>query len=136
YLPTGQAEPQLLYATTPEIAAIIRKDWNPSEPDKVHVSKPGPLIQFGEGEPLYERKIPSVALVTLPEYLLAELDGSLVDIGVLERQVDGFLRLLRTFDNAEHADQLGTVKLPSKARKALTFLRALSITARRARGGR
>ena len=136
YLPTGQAEPELLYATTPEIAAIIRKDWNPSAPDKVHVSKPGPLIQFGEGEPLYERKIPSVALVTLPEYLLAELDGTLVDIGVLEQQVDGFLRLLRTFDTAEHSDQLGTVKLPSKARKALTFLRALSITARRARGGR
>jgi len=136
YSPTGRAEPELLYATTPETAAIARRDWNTSTPAQTHVSKPSPLIHLGEGETLYERRIPAVALVTAPEYLLAELDGPLVDVDLLERQVDGFARLLRTLDSAADPAQLGTVTLPSTARKTLSRLRALGILARRSRDHR
>ena len=136
YSPTGRAEPELLFATTPETAAIARKDWDTSTPAQTHVSKPSPLIHLGEGETLYERRIPAVALVTAPEYLLAELDGPLVDIDLLERQIDGFARLLRTFDSATDPAQLGTVTLPSTARKTLSRLRALGILARRSRDHR
>ena len=136
YSPTGRAEPELLYATTPETVAITRNDWNTSTPARTHVSKPSPLIHLGEGETLYERRIPAVALVTAPEYLLAELDGPLVDIDLLEQQVDGFARLLRTLDSATDPAQLGTVKLPSKARQALSRLRALGILAHRSRDHR
>ena len=51
-------------------------------------------------------------------------------------EVDGFARLLRTLDSATDPAQLGTVKLPSKVRQALSRLRALGILGYRSRDHR
>ena len=67
---------------------------------------PGPVIHFGEGEPLFERKIPAVALVTAPQYLLALRDADAathVDLDAMVKQVESFRDLLDAFDATDTA---------------------------------
>lgn len=126
YGATGALEPELLYATTAELAALVRLAWPAAAGAPVPVAKPAPLIHFGEGEPLFEHRIPAVALVTAPEYLLADLPARTVDVRALARQVDGFRTLQRQLASAAlPADALGTVRPPSKLRTAVAALRAL-----------
>ncbi|MFF2051651.1 hypothetical protein ACFVU2_08625 [Leifsonia sp. NPDC058194] len=136
YRPTGALEPELLYATTAELATLVRLSWPEVDGGPVPVAKPAPLIHFGEGEPLFQHRIPAVALVTAPEYLLAELTERAVDVGVLARQVDGFRELQRRLASTGlPADALGTVRPPSKLRKGVAALRALaSVRAQLRRG--
>lgn len=123
YAPDGTLEPELLYATTPELARLTRRLWSGASAGAATPVKPGALLHFGEGEPLFQRAIPAVALVTGPEYLLAECVGDLVDIDVLIRQVDSFRRLLERLAGDIDRDRFGKVVLPSKWNKALAAIR-------------
>ncbi|UAJ81273.1 hypothetical protein IT072_09990 [Leifsonia sp. ZF2019] len=127
YGPTGAAEPELLYATTRELASLVRLVWPERDGASATVAKPAPLIHFGEGEPLLEHRIPAVALVTAPEYLLAELDAPTVDLETLALQIDGFRELQRRLASTSlPADALGTVRPPSRLRRAVAAVRALT----------
>jgi hypothetical protein len=108
YGPTGKVEPELLYATTRELAELLQREWLGADPGRTRVSAPSALIHFGEGEPAYRERIPGISLVSTPLYLLAECQGALVDLEALRRQVDSFRRLLRRLDGMPSA-QLGTV---------------------------
>ena len=133
YRLTGKLEPEILYATTKELAQRVRKDWKGAH-DGIEPMRPGALIQFGEGEPLLKRRIPTVALVTGPEYLAAETDERLVDVTVLGRQIESFQRLLRYFCTTHTTrTELGIVKPASWFRKAPAYLRALVVTRRPAK---
>ena len=68
-------EPELLYATSREVHDIVAPLWRDIGAGDRRIVAPGPVIHFGEGEPLFERKIPAVALVTAPQYLLALRDA-------------------------------------------------------------
>ncbi|UQA90686.1 hypothetical protein [Streptomyces halobius] len=129
---TGRLEPELLYATTRELREIVAAEWSGATPGAVQIAAPGPLIHFGEGEPLYDQGIPGVALVTSPQYLLAERTGDLVDLGAMHRQIDSFQRLLHRFDTLPPTG-FGTIRKPSKARKAAAAIRVLKavLTAKR-----
>lgn len=123
----GALEPELLYATTAELATLVRLAWPEADGAPVPVAKPAPLIHFGEGEPLFEHRIPAVALVTAPEYLLADLPQRCVDVAALARQIDGFRELQRRLSSTMlPADALGTVRPPSTLRKGVAALRALA----------
>lgn len=125
YGPDGTLEPELLYATTRELADLTRGTWSGAVVGSATPVKPGALVHLGEGEPLYEQGIPAVALVTGPDYLLAERTGDLVDVEVLARQVDSFGRLLKHLAGPVDKSSFGTVQLPGKLRKALAGLRVL-----------
>lgn len=134
YRPTGRVEPELLYATTKELAQRVREEWRGATSGPVVPVRPGALVQFGEGEPLLEHRIPTVALVTGPQYLAAETNERLVDVAVLTRQVERFQRLLRYFCTARTTrDELGIVRPPSLFRKVLALIWALAVLARRPR---
>jgi len=134
YCPTGRLEPELLYATTKELAQRVREDWRGAASVPMAPMRPGALIQFGEGAPLLQRRIPTVALVTGPEYLAAETDERVVDVAVLRRQIDSFQRLLRYFATAHTTrDELGVVRPASWVRKGLAAIWALAVLIRRPR---
>ncbi|ROO90786.1 hypothetical protein EDD29_8525 [Actinocorallia herbida] len=121
--PTGALEPELLYATTRQLRDLVLEEWTGPAPAPTEVCAPGPLVHFGEGEPLYEHRIPAVCLVTAPQYLLAETshDAVLTDLPSLQRQVESFIRLQRRLDALPSFDP---VPAPSRLRKLLATLRA------------
>ncbi|OAA61528.1 hypothetical protein ISF_05607 [Cordyceps fumosorosea ARSEF 2679] len=109
---TGKPVPELLYANTPQLAALLGTEWTGMEaaPGQTRISRPSAYIQFGEGEPLAQAGIPNVALVTAPIYLLAAWEGDegeLIELAGLTRQIDSFRRL------REHIDELDTAALGS-----------------------
>ncbi|WP_411119890.1 hypothetical protein [Streptomyces sp. 058-1L] len=101
------------------MAELARATWSGVTIDSSTPLKPGAFIHFGEGEPLHDQRIPAVALVTGPLYLLAELRGDLVDIDALTRQIDSFRRLLTHLAGPAESSSFGTVELPTKEEKAL-----------------
>ncbi|WP_271501932.1 hypothetical protein [Bradyrhizobium sp. CCBAU 11357] len=68
--PTGNPEPERLYASNPELTALIESEWRTTG-QAPRVSAPNALIQLGEGQPVYLKGIPKIALVTVPQYLLS-----------------------------------------------------------------
>lgn len=107
YQPTGRVEPELLYANTKELFEVTEALWLGADPSYTRISKPSLFLQFGEGAPLTAQRIPNVALVTTPLYLLAEWrlgnEVALVDMGALRRQIRSFQRLRTKIDGMESA---------------------------------
>ncbi|EWS81086.1 hypothetical protein BF93_18100 [Brachybacterium phenoliresistens] len=125
--PTGASEPELLYATTPQLAALARRTWQGATDRPVRISRPGALIHFGEGEPLFEELIPAVSLVTAPPYLLSARVEDCVDHELLLRQVASSDRLLRALDALDVAE-IGEVDRPGAPAKAVSALRVVAGT--------
>ncbi|QSE42885.1 hypothetical protein [Rhodococcus erythropolis] len=99
-------EPELLYATSREVHDIVAPLWRDIGAGDRRIVAPGAVIHFGEGEPLFERKIPAVALVTAPQYLLALRDADTVthvDLDAMVKQVESFRDLLDAFDATDTA---------------------------------
>lgn len=133
-VPSGRHEDETLYATTAALNRLVEREWTTTS-RQTDVSRPSALIHFGEGEPLYERGIPAVALVTGPQYLLAEIDGDLVDLDLMRDQIEGFSRLLSHIDAAPDAQHWGPVehysrwqKFTAKLSAALVIRRIVSAT--------
>lgn len=132
YEADGSVEPELLYATTRELADLTRAVWHGAAGRSARPVKPGALIHFGEGEPLFERRIPAIALVTGPDYLLADVERDLVDLDALAEQIGSFRRLQAHLAGAENSAAFGRVRLPGKAKKVVAALRAILFLARHA----
>ncbi|MCA1438522.1 MULTISPECIES: hypothetical protein [unclassified Bradyrhizobium] len=127
YGPTGNPAPELLYASTAQLTALIESEWRTTG-QAPRVSAPNALIQFGEGQPLYLKGIPNIALVTVPQYLLSIEPGDYVDVALLDRQVSSFARLLQRIDTMP-SNEIGTVKMTTPLAKAAAALRAIGILA-------
>ncbi|ROR73867.1 hypothetical protein [Bogoriella caseilytica] len=122
------AEPELLYATTRELDALARAVWHGAGP--VRPVKPGALVHLGEGEPLFENRIPAIALVTGPASLLAETPHAGVDLDLLSRQVESFRALQRRLTAAPDRRSFGTVRTPGRVRKLIAGARVTFFLAR------
>jgi hypothetical protein len=125
YGPTGQAEPELLYASTRELRMLTDIEWRGIEPGPTRISMPNELIQLGEGQPLYLERIPNISLVTVPQYLLSTEPGDYVDVKLLQRQVDSFGRLLRRLDTLPSAS-VGSIAPHTTLRKISAGGKALA----------
>jgi hypothetical protein len=124
YGPTGRPEPEVIYASTRQVKDLVDAEWR-SAATPPRVSKPGAFVQFGEGEPLYQRKIPAISLITMPQYLLSLEPGDYVDVDLLTRQVDSFHRLRRRLDTLPQG-AFGTVTPPKLSTKAKTLAQIAS----------
>lgn len=98
YGPTGAAEPEILYASTAELARLAREEWSGAQPGPTRITAPNSLIQFGEGQPLLQKGIPNISLVTGPQYLLSTTPREYVDPDLAGRQIASFHRLMRRMD--------------------------------------
>jgi len=125
YGPDGSIEPELLYASTPQLADLAERMWEGEAGGGPITVKPGALVHLGEGEPLFEHGVPALALVTGPDYLLAEIDEDMVDLPSLTRQVDSFRRVLQYLAGPTDKSAFGVVRRPGNLRKLLAGLRAV-----------
>ncbi|MGC0365287.1 hypothetical protein ABH922_003271 [Rhodococcus sp. 27YEA15] len=126
---TNRPEPELLYATSREVHDILAPLWRDIGSGDRRIVAPGPVIHFGEGEPLFERKIPAVALVTAPQYLLALRDADAVthvDVDTMATQIDNFRDLLDAFD-ATKTGAFGAVVSRSVFAKLSALLQLMQI---------
>ncbi|RJE22329.1 hypothetical protein PHISCL_05337 [Aspergillus sclerotialis] len=101
YSPTGKVQPEMLYASTKDLAAITQREWRGADPSFTRVSKPANMSQFGEGAALSDKEIPNISLATGPCYLLSKWDGDehdLIDMPALTRQVRSFQALRKQLD--------------------------------------
>jgi len=121
-------EPELLYATTREFDELARRLWNGAGP--IRPVKPGALVHLGEGEPLFEKGIPAIALVTGPASLLAETPHAGVDLDLLTRQVESFRTLQRRLVDVPDRRLFGRVKHAGRGRKLLALVRVAWFLAR------
>lgn len=110
YESTGRPEDEILYASTAELTALLRRQWRGADSKVTRVVDPnqGPVEQFGEGLPFFWAGIPEVSLITSPSWLLNEFshlddfdERQLIDLKSLERQVDSFVELWRTVDTMD-----------------------------------
>ncbi|WP_424185444.1 serine hydrolase [Actinokineospora sp. G85] len=70
----GARSRELLYATTPGLRHLAENAFPGTA-----LSRPNPLIHFGEGEPLLHKRIPAVSLVSTPTDLLSTQPGDHVE---------------------------------------------------------
>jgi hypothetical protein len=120
---------ELTYATNEAMQEIVKKSWAGRQRGKVLIAQPGGLIHFGEGEPLYKRGIPAIALVTAPEYLLATTKADLVDIELMHEQIGAFARALMVLESTP-TKLLGKAAKVGGVKKVFTVLRFIAIIAR------
>lgn len=76
YVPTGRPEIEIVYATSNKMQEIASRQWQKrTAPMRTSIVTPRSIRHLGEGEPLFEAKIPTVALLGIPSYLLCEVNG-------------------------------------------------------------
>lgn len=74
FLPTGRPEIEIVYATSTVLQKITNSQWQRrTGPFRACIVTPRSIRHLGEGEPLFQARIPTVALLGIPSYLLSEL---------------------------------------------------------------
>ncbi|KAJ3199987.1 hypothetical protein HDU82_009276 [Entophlyctis luteolus] len=113
--PTSETESELIYATTRDLFEVVRESWRTTATAPPMIVCPGPIVMFGEGEPLHERDIPTVSLVTGPAHLLTEWDtrDDLVNEVLKREQIESFERILVRMDAL--AAEMGSLGQPKHA---------------------
>ncbi|TKA26815.1 hypothetical protein B0A50_04261 [Salinomyces thailandicus] len=108
---TNQTEPELLYASTAPLNALLRRHWRDADPNVTRVTDPvdSVPVQGGEGYPFFLADIPNVSLVRNPSYLLkiwpAAFDEvQLVDLAAVKSQIESFKRVWRAIDEMSAED--------------------------------
>jgi hypothetical protein len=110
---------ELTYATNTVMQRILEESWaerkiiNESRAKRkncrVLIAQPSCLIHIGEGEPLYQQRIPAIALASVPKYLLATTNSDVVDIEVMREQIAAFAHALQRLEETP-ARELGRAK--------------------------
>ncbi|KAJ7042439.1 hypothetical protein C8F04DRAFT_1207948 [Mycena alexandri] len=115
YYPTGDLEPEWLFAATSQLAALLGKVWNGAQPGVLRAIDPNKSLieQSGEGLPLLWNNIPEISLCTGPDWLLKIWPGDfdelqLADVPAVKRQTESFLKIWQTIDGWS-ADDFGIV---------------------------
>ena len=126
-----QVEPavELTYATSAAMREILKDSWAGRHRGKVLIAQPNGCIHLGEGEPLYEQGIPTIALASVPEYLLAATKADIVDIELMHEQIDAFARALLVLESTP-AQLLGRAEQVGLVRKIRTAVQLFLLIAR------
>jgi hypothetical protein len=122
------SEVELIYATNAAMQDVLRKSWTGRQRGKALIARPT-LIHLGEGEPLYQKGIPAIALASVPTYLLEATMADVVDTDLMHEQIGTVARSLLMLESMP-AHLLGRADRPSLASKALTGVQLLLIVAR------
>lgn len=122
--PPHPLEDELIYVTTDELYTNIFKPlWHKRKDVTTLAVQPMvirflywilkrklPGVHFGEGQPLFSRNIPAIAMVTGPSYTLQEFDNQqqpiLEDLDLIKEQIECFQRILEKMDTAS-LDEFG-----------------------------
>jgi len=100
YLPTGDIEPELIYASNRMMADIYTKASAGRTKGRPVLLKPARMY-FGEGEPLHKVGIPTLSMVPAPQYLCAAPPGGYIeklDTELMEQQIQTFANAIHMID--------------------------------------
>jgi hypothetical protein len=122
------SEVELIYATNAAMQEVLRKSWTGRQRGKALIARPI-LIHLGEGEPLYQKGIPAIALASVPTYLLEVTMADVVDTDLMHEQIGTVARALLMLESMP-AHLLGRADRPGLARKALMGVQLLLVVAR------
>lgn len=123
-----EPEVELIYATNAVMADIVRKSWTGRQRGKALIARPT-LVHLGEGQPLYHKRIPAIALASVPAYLLEATTADVVDTDLMSEQIGSFARALLMLDGMP-AYLLGRADRQGLVSKALQGIQLLVIYVR------
>jgi len=129
--PGDAVEPaiELTYATNGMMTKIVKESWAGRQRGKTLIAKPNGLFQIGEGDPLYQEGIPAIALISVPEYLLAATRADVVDIDLMHEQIGAFARALLLLEVAP-AQLLGRAERAGFLQKFRSLIRLALLVVR------
>jgi hypothetical protein len=122
------SEVELIYATNAAMEDVVRKSWTGRQRGKALIARPT-LIHLGEGQPLYHKGIPAIALASVPAYLLETTTLDVVDTDLMNEQIGTFARALLMLESMP-AHLLGRADQQGLASKVLTGIPLLLIFVR------
>lgn len=121
YIPSGKPEIEIVYATSKKMQEIVNRQWQKrSGPLRASIVTPRSIRHLGEGEPLFEARIPAVALLGIPSYLLSEVrdqppginrqqTSEIINQSLVKDQCQGMYNVLQEMIVLP-SDQFGSVK--------------------------
>lgn len=119
------SEVELIYATNAAMEDVVRKSWTGRQRGKALIARPN-LIHLGEGQPLYHKRIPAIALASVPDYLLEATMADVVDADLMNEQIGTCARALVMLESMP-AHLLGRADKQGLASKALQGIQLLLI---------
>jgi len=111
--PTGDTELELVYASNSKLNEIYLRALQGRTLGRTLTLKPLP-IYLGEGQPLYEVGIPTISLITLPDYLCAAPshgDIHKLDQSFMYEQIETFARVITELDGLK-TEEIGKPDRP------------------------
>lgn len=110
YQKTNDVDVELVYTGNKKIDDIYYKAISDRKLIRTMTLRGHNKLHFGEGQPLFNRGIPEIALVTAPDYLCAEADNHQMDkfnLDLFFEQTCTFANCIELLDN-ESSASLGT----------------------------
>lgn len=121
---TGETELELVYASNSKLNEVYSRACASRTLGRTLTLKPFPLY-LGEGEPLYEAGIPTLSLITLPDYLCAAPPGGGIhklDQSLMYEQIKTFAHVITELD-ALQTNEIGRTDQPPIWDRLLVKLR-------------
>lgn len=122
------SEVELIYATNAAMQDVARKSWIGRQRGEALLARPT-LVHLGEGQPLYHKGIPTIALASVPAYLLEATTADVVDTDLMNEQIGTFVRALLMLEGMP-AHQLGRADQQGLVSKVLQGIQLLVIFVR------
>jgi hypothetical protein len=100
-------DPELVYTSNDTMAQLYTDCLQTRKLTRTLLLRPKNMIHFGEGQPIYKKGIPSVALCPGPDYLCnVAPDGYInkLNYDMMVEQIETFVRLIETLDQKSRAD--------------------------------
>jgi hypothetical protein len=111
--PTGQTELEIVYASNAKLNDIYLGALQGRKLGRTVTVKPLP-VYLGEGQPPYEAGIPTLSLITLPDYMCAATaNGEIhkLDLPLMSEQIETFAKAITGLDGLQ-TQEIGTADRP------------------------
>jgi hypothetical protein len=111
--PTGQMELEIVYASNAKLNEIYLGALQGRTLGRTVTVKPLP-VYLGEGQPPYVAGIPTLSLITLPDYMCAATaNGEIhkLDLALMSEQIETFAKTITELDGLQ-TQEIGTADRP------------------------
>lgn len=115
YSYTGNIEHEFVYTANPEMDQIYLDCVKERTKVRTTTLRPKGSLYFGEGQPLYNAKIPTISLIPTPDYLCAEAEDGfmdMLDLDLIMEQIETFTKVAAML-GASHTEELGVIEAPA-----------------------
>ncbi len=103
----SDVDPELIYVSNDTMAKLYLEQLEGRKHTKTLLLRPKNMVHFGEGQPIYKKGIPSVALCPGPDYLCNVAPNGYIEkinYDMMYEQIETFCRLIEVIDNKQRKD--------------------------------